>query len=51
MIFIDNLFTSYKLLSILQACSISAYSTMRANWLSEHFKDKILDKNNSKILQ
>jgi hypothetical protein len=50
MIFIDNLFISYELFSILRKYGIGACGTTRANRLGEYFKDEIIKKNNSKIL-
>jgi hypothetical protein len=50
MIFIDNLFSSYKLFLILRQNGIAAYSTIRANRLSKYFKEEILKGNNNKIL-
>ncbi len=47
----DNLFTSYKLFSILRTHGIAACGTARANRIGEHFKEEILKENNGKILQ
>ena len=50
-IFIDNLFTTLPLFSILRSYSISAYGTTRANRFLGHFTEETLKNNNSKLLQ
>jgi hypothetical protein len=49
-IYMDNLFTSYKLFSILRQNGIAACGTARANPLGDHFKEEILKENNGKML-
>jgi hypothetical protein len=50
-IFTDNLFTSYKLFSILQQHGFAACGTSRINRFGDHFQEEIIEKNNGKLLQ
>ena len=50
-IFIDNLFTTLPLFSILRSYGISAYRTARADRFLGHFEEETLEANNSKLLQ
>jgi hypothetical protein len=50
MIFIDNLFTTLLLFSILRSYGISACGTVRADRFLGHFKEETLKANNSKLL-
>jgi hypothetical protein len=49
-IFIDNLFTTLPLFSILRSYSIGACGTARANRFLGHFKEETLKANNNKLL-
>ena len=51
MIFMNNLFTSYELFSVLWSYGISACGTMQANRLGSHFADEILNSNNGRLMQ
>jgi hypothetical protein len=49
-IFIDNLFTTLPLFSILRSYGIGACGTARANRFLGHFKEETLKANNNKLL-
>ena len=49
-IFIDNLFTTLLLFSILRSYGISACGTVRADRFLGHFEEETLKANNSKLL-
>jgi hypothetical protein len=50
-IFINNLFTTLPLFSILRSYSIGAWGTVRADRFLGHFEEETLEANNSKLLQ
>jgi hypothetical protein len=50
-IFIDNLFTGYRLFSALCKLGIRACGTVRKGRFGSHFNEEILDSNNRKLLQ
>jgi hypothetical protein len=50
-IFINNLFTTFLLFSILRGYGISAYRTARTDRFLKHFIKETLKSNNSKLLQ
>ena len=49
-IFIDNLFTTLLLFSILRSYGISACGTVYTDRFLRHFKEETLEANNSKLL-
>jgi hypothetical protein len=49
-IFMDNLFITLPLFSILRSYGIGAYGTARTNQFLGHFTEETLKKNNSKML-
>jgi hypothetical protein len=50
-IFIDNLFTTLPLFSILRGYGIGACGTARTDRFLRHFIEETLESNNSKLLQ
>jgi hypothetical protein len=50
-IFLNNLFTGYKLFSILRSYGIGACGTVQANRMLGNFAKEIQDKNNRKLIQ
>jgi hypothetical protein len=50
-IFIDNLFTSYRLFLELRKLGIRAIRTVRQGRFSTHFKDLVKDENNRKFMR